>query len=114
MVMCRDLDLAGLQLLYRMIPAVVPELQLEGLPAERDSGQLMPQANSKNRLPTEEPSDRIHRVGARFGIARPIRQKNPVGLKARTSSAGVCAGTTVTLQPSPRNLRRMFCLIPKS
>src|SRR3984893_14796346 len=83
MVMCRDLDLAGLQLLHRMIASVVPELQLEGLPAQRDSGQLMPQANSKNRLPTQEPSDRINRVGARFGIARPIRQKNPVWLQGQ-------------------------------
>jgi len=30
--------------------------------------------------------------------------------KARTSSARVCAGTTVTLHPSPRSLRRMFLL----
>ena len=32
MVVRRDLDLPGLQLLHRMIPAVVPKLQLEVLP----------------------------------------------------------------------------------
>ncbi len=38
----------------------------------------------------------------------------PSGCIASTSSAGVCAGTTVTLQFSRANMRRMFCLMPKS
>jgi hypothetical protein len=42
MVMSRDFDLSGLQIFHRMIPAVVAEFQLERLPAQSDSGQLMP------------------------------------------------------------------------
>ncbi len=45
-----DLDLAGVQLLHRMIAAVVSEFQLESLAAERDAGQLMSQADSEDRL----------------------------------------------------------------
>ena len=50
-VVRRDLDLAGRQLLYRMIAAVVSELQLVGLAAEREPDQLMAQADAEDRLP---------------------------------------------------------------
>src|SRR6202030_3995782 len=50
MVMRGDLDPAPRPLLDRMIPAVVAEFQLEGLPSERNSGELMSEANSENRL----------------------------------------------------------------
>src|ERR1035437_10397449 len=56
-----DLDLSGLQLFYRMVPAVVPKLQLESLAAEGNPRKLMPQADTKNRLPPHEPADRIDR-----------------------------------------------------
>ena len=51
---------------------------------------------------------------AYINVPGPFDKKTPSGFKASTSSGGVCAGTTVTLHPSPRSLRRMFCLIPKS
>src|SRR5579862_9881481 len=54
----RDLNLSRLQLLNRMIPAVVPELQLVRLPAQRNARQLMSEANPKDRLPSHEPSNR--------------------------------------------------------
>ena len=37
------------QIFHRMIRAVMPELQLERAPAQRQPAQLMSQANSKNR-----------------------------------------------------------------
>ena len=36
----------------------------------------------------------------------------PSGLSFNTSAAGVCAGTTVTLQPRSASMRRMFFLTP--
>src|SRR4030081_4071134 len=73
-----DLDLARLELLDRMITAVVSELQLERLAAQRNSNQLMSEADSEDRLPSHQPSNAIHRVCTRLGIARAIRQKHAV------------------------------------
>src|SRR4051812_41351825 len=44
MVVGGDLDLAALQLLYRMIPTMVAEFKLEGFSAKRQAGELMSQA----------------------------------------------------------------------
>ena len=41
-VVSRYFDLSSLQIFDGMIPAVVPELQFEGLPSKSDSCQLMP------------------------------------------------------------------------
>src|SRR5260370_27145593 len=48
------------------------------------------------------------------GSPVPLDRNTPSGFKASTSYAVVCAGTTVTVEPYPRSLRRMFCLMPKS
>src|SRR5262249_40631108 len=68
MIVRSDLDLARVQLLYRMIAAVVPELELEGFSAQRESGQLVSQANSEDGLPPHEPADVVYRIGARLRI----------------------------------------------
>src|SRR5450759_459805 len=78
-----DLDLARGQLLHRMISAVVAEFQLESLSPERDARELMPQANSENRLPSHQPPNVIDRVGAGLGIAWAVRQEHYVGLKSQ-------------------------------
>jgi hypothetical protein len=49
-VMTGDLHLAGLRVLHRMIAAVMPELQLVGLAAKRQTNQLMAQADAEDRL----------------------------------------------------------------
>ena len=48
------------------------------------------------------------------GSPGPLERKTPSGLRARTSSAVVEAGTTVTSQPEVTRRRRMLCLMPKS
>src|SRR5208282_4536946 len=83
MVVRGDLDLAAGQLLYRMISAVVAEFQLEGLASERNSDQLMPQADSEDRLPSHQTPNVVDRIGAGLGIARPSRQENAVGLQSQ-------------------------------
>ena len=47
------------------------------------------------------------------GSAGPLERKTPSGLSARTSSAGVLAGTTVTFAHDASE-RRMFVFTPKS
>ena len=49
-VVRRDLNFPGLQLLYGMIAAMVSELQLVGSAAQGDSHELMSQTDTENRL----------------------------------------------------------------
>src|ERR1700684_4336159 len=74
MVVRRDLDLAGTQLLHRMVAAMMSELQFERLATKRNAGELMSQANAENRLPSHQPANRIHRIGTGLGIAGTIRE----------------------------------------
>ena len=53
MVVRGDLDLPGLQLLYRMIAAMMSKLQLEGLAAERDTRSV--DAPGKSRKSAADP-----------------------------------------------------------
>ena len=46
------------------------------------------------------------------GSPGPFDKNTPSGLSAKMSSAGVVAGTTVTLQPTPASKRRMLRLMP--
>src|SRR5438270_792249 len=48
-IMCRNLDLARLHLLHRMIAAMVPEFELVSPAAQRQPDQLMTKTNSKDR-----------------------------------------------------------------
>src|SRR5260370_35808805 len=64
-----------------MISAVVAEFQLEGLPSERNSGELMSQADSENRLPSHQAPNVVDGIRAGVGIARAIREEHAVGLQ---------------------------------
>src|SRR5947209_11931325 len=77
-----DFDFPGLQLLHRVIPTMVSELQLECFAAQCNSRQLMPQTNSKDRLPAHEPADGIHCVCTRLGIAGAVREEYSVRLQS--------------------------------
>src|SRR5438477_11494715 len=78
MVVRGDLDLPGVQLLHRMIAAVVPELEFESLAAERDASQLVAEADAEDGLASHEAADIVHGVGAGFGIAGAVREKDAV------------------------------------
>src|SRR5579872_1389910 len=71
-VVRRDLDFAAVQLLHRMIAAVMPELQLVGLASERDAGKLVAKTNSKDRLAAHETANVVDRVSTGFGISGPV------------------------------------------
>src|SRR5271169_6234523 len=76
-----DLNLAARELLHRMIPTMVAEFQLEGFASQRNSDQLMSQADSENRLPSHQATNVVDRVGAGLGISRAIRKKHAVRLQ---------------------------------
>ena len=80
-VVCGDFDLSRTQLLHGMIATVVAELQLESLSAERDAGELMPQADAKNWLAPHQSPDGIYGIRTRLGIAGAVRKENSVRLQ---------------------------------
>src|SRR5258707_3543652 len=81
MVVRRDFNLASGQLLHWMVPTMMAKLQLEGLATECDTGELMTQTDSENRLPSHQSADRIDRIRTRLGIARPVREEHSVRLE---------------------------------
>ena len=68
-VVRRDLDLAALQLLHRMVAAMVSELELEGLAAEGDAGELVAETDAEDGLASHEAANVIDGVGAGLRVA---------------------------------------------
>ena len=48
-ILRRDFDPAGFQILHRLVAAAMAEFQFESLPAERLTENLVPKTNPKNR-----------------------------------------------------------------
>src|SRR6266446_6215055 len=92
-VLTGDLDFASAQILYRMIGAAMAARHLEGPAAERQRQQLMAEADAKDRLAGgQQVAQYRHGVKAGRGrVARPVRQKNPVGTMAQNV---FCRGST--------------------
>src|SRR5581483_1896027 len=65
-----------------MVTAMVSEFQLEGFSPQRDSRQLVSKADTEDRLPSHQAPNVVHRVGARLGISRAIRQEYSVGFQS--------------------------------
>src|SRR6185437_11769005 len=76
-----DLDLAGRLLPHRMVAAVVAELELVGLAAQRQPDQLVPEADAEDGHAAQEPANALHRIRARLRIAGAIREKHAVRLQ---------------------------------
>src|SRR5215472_5536419 len=81
-VLAGDLDLAGLDVLDGMIGAAVTDRHFLRAPAERETEQLMAEADAEDRLPRlDQGLKRRHRVGTgRRGIAGSVGEENAVGL----------------------------------
>src|SRR5260370_34155512 len=73
-----DLDLAGVELLHRMVSAVVSEFEFESLAAESNPDQLMSQADAENRLLAHQFANATHGIVAGLRISWAIRQENAV------------------------------------
>src|SRR6185295_7552863 len=62
-VLGRDLDLAGGEILDGLVSAVMAELELVGLPAEGQAEDLMAQADAEDGDVSEEARDLLARAG---------------------------------------------------
>ena len=78
-----DLDLAGGEVLHRMVRAVMALRHLDGLRADREPQQLMAETDAEQgNLRLQERLDGRHGVFAGGGrIARPVGEHDPVGLE---------------------------------
>src|SRR5215468_233012 len=74
-----DLDLAGEQVLHRMVRAVVAKLKLERLAAQCQAAELVAQTNSENGNSAKQLADVFLRIGDRFGITGSVRKEDAVG-----------------------------------
>src|SRR6185295_10408630 len=80
MVLAGDHDPPGLEILYRMIRAMVTEFHLERSASAGQPKQLVAQTNAKGRHGgIEQFPDCPDRVVARLGVARTVRQEHAVG-----------------------------------
>ena len=62
-----------------MVGAVVPELELERLRAEREPEDLVTEADAEHGHLAEEAGDGVGRAGDSSRVARPVGQEHPVG-----------------------------------
>ncbi len=78
-----DLDLAGGEVLHRMVRAVMALMHLHGLAAEREAEHLVAEADAEGRrAAVDQLLDHRHRVFAgRRRIARAVRQEHAVRLQ---------------------------------
>ena len=109
-----DLDPVRHLVQNRVVRAAVPEFELVGLAAQRQTENLLAEADAEDRFL----ADQLANLGGleleRFGIARAVRQEDAVGVQ-REDVLGGCAGrydSDVGAHVARR--RRMLRLIPKS
>ena len=83
----------GVEILHRMVGAVMAKLHLHRARAAREPEQLVAEADAENRnAGSEQFTDRPDCIIARFGIARPIRQENSVRLVRERVFGGALRG----------------------
>src|SRR5438105_1228116 len=80
-VLTGNLDLAGTQILHRVVCTAVPARHLEGPATERDREQLVAEANAEYRLAgSQQVAQHRHGVSpGRGGVSGSVRQKNTIG-----------------------------------
>ena len=79
-VLAGDLDPSGHEVLHRVVAAVVPERQLDRAAADRQTEQLVPEADPEDRHLAEQAADRVDGVRHGRRVAGSVRQEHPVGL----------------------------------
>src|SRR5438093_7707894 len=78
-----NFHLLALDVQDRMISTVMPEFEFECPPPERETHNLMAQANSKNRLFRNQSADVFDGIVEGLGIAGAIGEKSPIVLQVQ-------------------------------
>ena len=92
-ILRRDFNLAGRQLLHRVVRAAMAEFQLVGLAAHRQAQDLMTEADAEHRHTRRDERFRVvDRIGERRRVAGTVAQEHAVGIGCESSAAGVLAG----------------------
>ncbi len=85
----RDLDLAGREILHRVIGAVMALMHFHGLGADREAKHLVAEADAEYRLLLDQGADHRHRIVAGGGrVARAVGEENAVGLERQNIDRG--------------------------
>src|SRR5687768_6742446 len=66
--------------MYGMVPAPMTKFQFISFGSQSERQNLMPHADTKNRLPSEQVAHGLNSGFYIRGIARPVRKKNSVGI----------------------------------
>jgi hypothetical protein len=77
-VLRRDRDLAGLEVLHRLVAAAVAELELESRAAERVGEHLMTEADAEDRVVRQQAADGLVDVGQGGRVAGAVREEHRV------------------------------------
>ena len=84
MVLTADHDLAGGEILHRVICTVMAELHLQRARAAGETQQLMAETDAEEgHVGVEQLADRLDRIVAGLRIARAVGQKHPVRLQTQ-------------------------------
>src|SRR5712692_741523 len=75
-----DLDAPRLEVLHRVIGAVMAELELVGAAPEGQAQDLVAEADAEDGQLADEPLHRLDEIRHRFGVPRAVGEKEPVGL----------------------------------
>src|SRR6266851_6723978 len=78
MVLGRNLNLPRLMIHDRMVPAMVPKLQLVHLASERQPEDLMPQAYPEDRFLPLQLLYSLNRILQRLRVTRSVRKEHPI------------------------------------
>lgn len=114
MVLAGEVDPTGRQLADGVVEAAMAETQLIGIGTVSQSKDLMAHANTEDRVLLLQFSHHILYPRDGFRVPGAVRKHDAVGRQARTRSAEMFHGTTVTAQPRLLSSRKMECLRPKS
>ena len=103
-VLAGDLDAAGRLVAHGVVPAVVPEAQLERPRAEREAHDLVPEADPEHRHVAEQAPNDLDRARHCSRVAGAVREEHAVGLAGEHVGGGGRRGHDLDLAPRGHEL----------
>ena len=114
MILGGDFDLPGLEVHDRLVIAVMPKLEFRGLPSERLSDHLMPEADPEHGPLAYKFSDRLHQILHRRRISGTVRKKDSVRLVGQDLFSGCGRGNDLDIKTVLVEFARIFHFVPLS